>query len=117
MEIFAHKFLDKYHSDSGIYLKTISTLPVASGLSSSSATSNAVVMATLEALFREGLVEMDKLGPMEILKMGIDASLEAGVTITGAMDDASASFFGGLSITNNPAGQSIRKAHMEGQNI
>jgi len=117
MEICAHKVLDRFELDTGIHLKTTSTLPVASGLSSSSATSNAVVMATLEALYNEGLIEKDTLSSMEILKMGIDASLEAGVTITGALDDASASFFGGLSITNNPAGEIIRKEHMEGQNI
>jgi shikimate kinase len=117
MEICAHKVLDRFQLEAGVHLKTTSTLPVASGLSSSSAASNAVVLATLDVLYKEGLVERDLLGPMEILKMGIDASLEAGVTITGALDDASASFFGGLSITNNPAGEIIRKENMEGQNI
>lgn len=117
MEICAQKVLDRFQLDTGIHLETTSSLPVASGLSSSSATSNAVVLATLEVLDKEGLVEKDTLNPMEILKMGIDASLEAGVTITGALDDASASFFGGLSITNNPAGEIIRRENMEGQNI
>ncbi|MEN6330273.1 MAG: shikimate kinase [Methanobacteriaceae archaeon] len=117
MEICVDKVLDRFQLETGVFVKTTSTLPVASGLSSSSATSNAVVMATWNALYNEGLVEKDSLSPMEILKMGVDASLEAGVTITGALDDASASFFGGLSITNNPAGEIIRKENMEGQNI
>jgi shikimate kinase len=117
MEICAHKVLERFQLETGLRLKTTSTLPVASGLSSSSATSNAVVMATLDALYMAGLVEKNALSPMEILMMGVDASLEAGVTITGALDDASASFFGGLAITNNPAGEIIRKENMEGQNI
>ena len=33
--------------------------------------------------------------------MGIEASLLAGVTITGAFDDATASFFGGVTVTDN----------------
>ncbi|MDD1764084.1 MAG: shikimate kinase [Methanobacteriaceae archaeon] len=117
MEICAHKVLERFQLETGLRLKTTSTLPVASGLSSSSATSNAVVMASLDALYKAGLVEKNALSPMEILMMGVDASLEAGVTITGALDDASASFFGGLAITNNPAGEIIRKENMEGQNI
>jgi shikimate kinase len=114
MEICAHKVLERFQLETGLRLKTTSTLPVASGLSSSSATSNAVVMVTLDALYKAGLVEKNALSPMEILNMGVDASLEAGVTITGALDDASASFFGGLAITNNPAGEIIRKENMEG---
>ncbi len=117
MEICARKVLDRFQLDTGVHLKTTSTLPVASGLSSSSATSNAVILATLDIIGREELVETDTLIPMEILEMGIDASLEAGVTITGALDDASASFFGGLSITNNLASKIIRRENMEGQNI
>ena len=46
------RFKEHYNIDidQGISVKTSSTLPVASGLSSSSATSNAVVMATAKAL-------------------------------------------------------------------
>jgi len=35
------------------------------------------------------------------LNMAVDASLEAGVTITGAFDDASASMLGGIVVTDN----------------
>ena len=60
MEICVRKVVDRfkeyYHVDEidkGISIKTSSTLPVASGLSSSSATSNAVVTATAYALMDE----------------------------------------------------------------
>jgi shikimate kinase len=117
MEICALKVLDRFNVDTGVLVKTDSTLPVASGLSSSSATSNAVVMATLEALHENGLVDTSCLTEMDIIQMGVDASLEAGVTITGALDDASASFFGGLTLTDNLAGKILKKKEMEGQNI
>ncbi|MEG3224668.1 MAG: shikimate kinase [Methanobacteriales archaeon Met13] len=117
MEICVRRVLDRFDLDTGMSIKTTSTLPAASGLSSSSATSNAVIMAVLEVLHKDGLVDKNSLNRMEILKMGVDASLEAGVTITGALDDASASFFGGLTITNNTSFEIIRKEKMEGQNI
>ena len=44
-------------------------------------------------------------------------SLEAGVTITGAFDDASASFFGGLTITDNMKRKILKSQDMEKQNI
>ena len=83
----------------GIEVKTKSNLPLGSGLSSSSALSNAVVMATAALVESEFCLE--PLTDMEIINMGIEASLLAGVTITGAFDDASASFFGGVAVTDN----------------
>ena len=117
MEICVGKVLEKFSIDTGIQIKTSSTLPVASGLSSSSATSNAVIMATYHALVNDGLVPDDSLNDYDILNLAIDASLEAGVTITGAFDDASASFFGGLTITHNPRREILHSRQMEEQNI
>ena len=114
------KFIEHYKIDidTGFSVKTSSTLPVASGLSSSSATSNAVVMATAEALINEYDVK-DDVGftDLELLNLGVDASLEAGVTITGAFDDASASFFGGLTLTNNTQRKILKMRDMDQQNI
>ena len=42
MELCVQKVLEKFDIDTGVSVKTYSDLPVASGLSSSSATSNAV---------------------------------------------------------------------------
>lgn len=78
----------------GAKVVTKSEIPIGRGLKSSSAASNAMVLATLAALRAE-------LDDMSIINMGIDASLKAGVTITGAFDDACASFFGGLVVTDN----------------
>jgi shikimate kinase len=115
MEICVNKVINHYRVDTGVKVHTDSTLPVASGLSSSSATSNAVVMATSALIAEEfGLEPMNDL---EILNTAIDASLEAGVTITGAFDDASASYFGGLTITNNVERKIIQRKDMEKQNI
>jgi shikimate kinase len=115
MEICADNVLKHYGVDTGVQIKTQSTLPMASGLSSSSATSNAVIMATAQLISDEfGLKPMSN---MEMLNLGIDASLKAGVTITGAFDDASASFFGGVTITNNYEREIIHQAKMEKHNI
>jgi shikimate kinase len=117
MEICVDKVLEKFNIETGIYIKTSSTLPLASGLSSSSATSNAVVLATYQALVNDGLITPDSLNDSDIINLAIDASLEAGVTITGAFDDASASFFGGLTITHNPRREIFHQGPLEEQNI
>jgi shikimate kinase len=126
MEICARRVVDRfkehYHVDDidkEITVKTSSTLPVASGLSSSSATSNAVVTATAHALMNEYNVKPDEVtfNKLDLLNMGIDASLEAGVTITGAFDDASASYFGGLTITNNIERKILKMRDMNQQII
>jgi len=57
------------------------------------------------------------MSDMDVLNVAIDASLEAGVTITGAFDDASASFFGGLTVTDNMNRKILKKQDMEEQNI
>jgi len=78
----------------GAVVRTKSDIPVASGLKSSSTAANATVLATLDAL----QVEMD---PIEAAKIGVAAARKAGVTITGALDDALASMLGGVVVTDN----------------
>jgi len=116
MEICVRNVLKRLNIETGVKVKTYSDLPVASGLSSSSATSNAVTMATFIALSSEYGSNL-QLTDSEILNMGIDSSLEAGVTITGAFDDASASFYGGLTVTDNMKRKILKKKDMEEQNI
>ena len=116
MELCVKMVLNKFDIDTGVRVKTYSDLPVASGLSSSSATSNAVTQATVLALSKEYGPDYHMSG-VEVLNLAIDASLKAGVTITGAFDDASASFFGGLTVTDNMNRKILKKLDMEEQNI
>jgi shikimate kinase len=78
----------------GAKVRTESNIPVARGLKSSSVAANAVTLATLSAL-------NIKLKDLEVVKLGVEAAKKAGVTITGAFDDACASYFGGITITDN----------------
>jgi shikimate kinase len=78
----------------GAIVKTWSNIPIAKGLKSSSAAANAVALAATEALGKT-------LDDLEIVKLGVDAAFDAKVTVTGAFDDACASYFGGVVITDN----------------
>lgn len=96
IEICARKVLERFGLERvyGARVVTWSKVPIAVGLSSSSAAANAAVLATFAALGR-------KPKPKSVLDLGIDAAFEAGVTITGAFDDAAASFFGYGVVTDN----------------
>ena len=114
MEICAKKTFEKYgisSDDFGMNFKTESELPMASGLSSSSALSNALVSISSKIIAEEfNLMPLDDL---EIINLAIDASLEAKVTITGSFDDATASYFGGVVVTDNKNRKFIIKEKME----
>jgi len=114
MELCAEKVFKHYNIDKdefGIDLKTESSLPMASGLSSSSASSNAIVKVVSSIISEE--FNLDPLDDLEIINMAIDASLDAGVTITGSFDDATASYFGGVVVTDNKNREFIIKEKME----
>jgi shikimate kinase len=78
----------------GAIVETESNIPIAVGLKSSSAASDAIAAATLAALGH-------KTDGIESVRLGVRSSLKAGVTLTGAFDDACACHFGGLMITDN----------------
>lgn len=114
MEICAEMVFDHYGIDKnnfGIDLKTKSKLPMASGLSSSSASSNAIVKVVSSIISEE--FDLKPLDDLEVINMAIDASLKAGVTITGSFDDATASYFGGVVVTDNKKREFIIKEKME----
>ena len=92
------KILDEY----GINVNINSEIPVGYGLKSSSAVSNAVAL-TCTKLFS------DRFTDLEAVNSAIDASLDAKVTITGAFDDACASYFGGFVVTDNHVRKIIRQ--------
>ncbi len=90
----AEKLVDRDRKPEGWRIEVDSDIPVAVGLASSSAVSNAVVEACLDAMGEEA-------DPLDVVKAGVEASIRAGVTVTGAYDDACASFLGGLVLTLN----------------
>ncbi|MCO5381568.1 MAG: shikimate kinase [Methanosarcina barkeri] len=87
-------------------VRTSSEIPLAGGLKSSSAAANASVLATLRAVG-------ETLSPLEIVKLGVKAAKEVGVTVTGAFDDACASFFGGIVVTDNRRMELLRREEKE----
>ena len=71
-----------------------SEIPAGYGLKSSSAISTAVAMGCAK-LFKPDMSDF------EILRAGVDASIETKVSLTGAYDDACACYFGGFIVTDN----------------
>jgi len=78
----------------GAKVETNSNIPIARGLKSSSVAGNAIVLATLAALHK-------RLKPDDVLELVVNASLEAKVSVTGAFDDAAASLYGNVVVTDN----------------
>ncbi len=78
----------------GAKVKTDSNIPIARGLKSSSVAANAVALATIAALGKS-------LDDLAVINLGVDAAFDAKVTVTGAFDDACASYFGGVVVTDN----------------
>jgi shikimate kinase len=73
---------------------TTSNIPIAVGLKSSSAAANATALATAAALGEEP--DEDAL-----LEIGVESSLECGVSLTGAFDDSYVSYHGGAVLADN----------------
>jgi shikimate kinase len=86
----------------GAKIKTQSNIPIARGLKSSSVAANATALATIAALKKT-------LDDLEIVKLGVEAAFDAKVTVTGAFDDACASYFGGIVITDNLSREIIKQ--------
>jgi shikimate kinase len=76
-------------------VETYTTIPLGVGLKSSSSSSLSIIMATLQALGK------DNFDKEEVLKASVNASLKAGVSITGALDDSASCLLGGMNFTDN----------------
>jgi shikimate kinase len=100
--------LNRFNCDYGAYVRTKSDIPMAKGLKSSSAASNAVVLATLSALG-----EQENLSEEDVINIGVDASIASNVTITGAYDDASSSLLGGVVLTDNYKREIIKRVELK----
>ena len=102
------RFLEKFApgEEYCINAELTSNIPVSRGLKSSSAACNAV----LEAMKNAMSVECDVL---ELIKIGTAASIDCGVSLTGAFDDACASMLGGVVLTNNASNELIKRRPLE----
>lgn len=96
VEMCVSSVLDRFSLKKRAVLRIRSQIPVSRGLKSSSAAANAVILATLDALGQ-------KMGATDILRLNAETSIRAGVSVTGAMDDAAASLLGGVVFTDNLA--------------
>jgi len=108
IELCAERTLDSVGVKAGGMVRTETEIPPESGLKSSSAAANATVLATLDALDAE-----DALEPIDAALVGVDAAREAGVTITGALDDAAASMLGGVVLTDNSTDELLRREEFD----
>ena len=103
IETCVENTLNRIGVEAGGTVETQTEIPPESGLKSSSAAANATVLATLDALDAE-----DALEPLEATLVGVESARETGVTITGALDDASASMLGGVVLTDNSKDELLR---------
>jgi shikimate kinase len=94
--LVVEKVLSRYGYESNLHGEVItsSNIPTAVGLKSSSAAANAVALATASAIDQEPDDDV-------LVEIGIEASLECGVSLTGALDDSFASWHGGAVLTDN----------------
>ena len=100
------RILDKLapEEEYGAKVITRSEIPISRGLKSSSAAANAVIRATIDAL------DMD-IDPLQAIRIGTESARNAGLSLTGAFDDACASWFGGICITDNNNEALLRRSH------
>lgn len=98
--------MERFGLRGGACIKTASEIPIAVGMKSSSAAANAIVLATLDAIG-------ERVGEVDAIRMGVEASVRARVTLTGAFDDACASMLGGLQVTDNFQRQVMRSFELE----
>jgi shikimate kinase len=96
VEQCVERVVEEFGDRQGGTVRTESDVPPAAGLKSSSAAANATVVATLSALDAADAISREKAA-----RIGVQAARDVGVTVTGAFDDASASMFGGVTVTDN----------------
>lgn len=87
-------------------LDTDSEIPVSRGLKSSSCACNAILRAVAAEIGLE-------LGPLELIRLGVECAREAKVTITGSFDDACGCGLGGLVMTDNAKDEILDRSDIE----
>ncbi len=87
-------------------VKTNSLAPIGVGLKTSSSASVAIALATYRAFGRTSYE------PRDILDCSVSASLAAGVSITGALDDAASCLLGGANFADNSRRKVLSSARL-----
>jgi shikimate kinase len=107
-EFCVQKVLERFGLENvhGARIITRSEIPISRGLKSSSAAANSIVLATYSALGKQ-------ISDMEVINIGIEASLLAKVTLTGAFDDSCATYFGDVVITDNLTREILKQYPIE----
>ncbi|MDR0778015.1 MAG: shikimate kinase [Methanomassiliicoccaceae archaeon] len=104
----------------GWKLTVNSQIPVSRGLKSSSSACNAIVSATADNVVRThggNGFGIGKDAELEMIRFGVGCAKEAGVTVTGAFDDACACHLGGLVITDNTNDSLLKHDDVEDNDI
>lgn len=97
------EFLDeKLGKGMDYYVETDSWIPSAMGLKSSSAFTLALTLSYVK-------LNTIELSDSEILRLSAEASIRNQTSITGALDDLAASYYGGICLTDNSAGKILMK--------
>ncbi|THE63520.1 shikimate kinase [Salinadaptatus halalkaliphilus] len=136
IERCAERCIERFGDGEGATVTTDSDIPMAAGLKSSSVVANASVLATLDALdvaildaTTQNGVRSDggqrritgqndatstndadhSVTMLEATRIGVNAARDANVTTTGAFDDATASMFGGVTVTDNSEDELIQR--------
>ncbi len=85
-------------------IETTTSAPIGVGLKTSSSSSVAVALATFSAFGSTAY------RPREVLDCSVSASLSAGVSVTGALDDAASCLLGGVNFADNSNGRILSTA-------
>jgi len=83
-----------------------SSIPIARGLKSSSAVGTAIILALARAAGQDP-------GPLDVGRLAAEAGRKAGVSATGALDDALASLGSGFVVTDNARGAVLHRAAVD----
>lgn len=93
-----HRLLVRQGAPAGARATTRSSTPPARGLKTSSSAAAALVTAALRAWGQDP-------EPVQVIRLAVEASIAAQVTLTGALDDQAATVLGGCHLTDNAAGR------------
>ncbi len=103
-------FRSRYSLEDELHIEIHSEIPPERGLKSSSAVANSLITSLFDYL---GI----QAGEDEVLNINVYTSLQSGVSITGALDDAAASLLGGIAITDNIGWRILKHEPIDQHNV